>query len=94
MKNNQHLYEVFVRNNHSIGHQHVGSVRAGDIEEAMIDARDLYTRRGEGVSVWVVKSSDIFSSQPEEKGIMFESSRGKDFRYPTYYKIPKGVKNL
>ena len=48
------LYEVFVRSKHGLNHKHVGSVHAADNEMAMENARDLYTRRSEGVSIWVV----------------------------------------
>ena len=45
------LYEVFVRSKHGLNHKHVGSVHAADAEMAMENARDLYTRRNEGVRV-------------------------------------------
>ena len=53
------LWEVFVRSAHGLAHKHVGSLHAPDAEMAMLNARDVYTRRNEGVSLWVVKSSDI-----------------------------------
>ena len=42
------LWEVFVQANPGIPHKHVGSVHAVDAEMAMQNARDVYTRRGEG----------------------------------------------
>ena len=56
------LYEVFVRSKHGLNHKHVGSVHAADAEMAMENARDLYTRRNEGVSIWVVPSDTITAS--------------------------------
>lgn len=89
---NQKLYEVFVRTHHSVGHQHVGSVKAITIREALLFARDLYTRRQEGVSIWVVLSAHIFASDP--KAELFSNGENKPYRYPAYYKVPKNVKNL
>ena len=50
------LFEVFVRSRRGLDHKHVGSLHAEDHEQALIYARDCYTRRGEGASIWVVKS--------------------------------------
>ena len=66
-KNNWSLYEVFIRSKQGLSHRHVGSLRAPDDEVALQNARDVYTRRNEGTSIWVVKSELIRSSQPEEK---------------------------
>ncbi len=57
---------------------------------AVRNARDLYTRRNEGVSLWVVKSDDIISSDPGAKDEFFESPKGKDYRHATYYKASEG----
>ncbi|MET0425742.1 MAG: 1,2-phenylacetyl-CoA epoxidase subunit PaaB, partial [Actinoplanes sp.] len=56
------LYEVFVRAKRGLNHVHVGSLRAADHTMALHHARDLYTRRNEGVSIWVVRSDDVVSS--------------------------------
>ena len=85
------LYEVFVRASGSGGHQHVGSLRAANDREALLNARDLYTRRSEGVSVWVVRSEAIIASHPDES--LFEAT-SKPYRHPTFYPVPEGVKNL
>ena len=57
------LYEVFIRSRRGLDHKHVGSLHADDPEQALEYARDVYTRRGEGVSVWVVESRNITASQ-------------------------------
>ena len=46
------LWEVFVRTKGGLSHRHVGSVHAPDSELALRHARDTYTRRMEGVSLW------------------------------------------
>ena len=61
------LWEVFIRSQHGLAHQHVGSLHAPDAEMAIKNARDVYTRRNEGVSIWVVKSADIAASTPGDK---------------------------
>ena len=53
------LWEVFVRSKGGLSHRHVGSVHAPDGEIAVRHARDTYTRRLEGVSLWVVPSAAI-----------------------------------
>ncbi|MEX1249114.1 MAG: 1,2-phenylacetyl-CoA epoxidase subunit B, partial [Acidimicrobiia bacterium] len=53
------MWEVFVRARRGISHVHIGSLHAADSETALQNARDVYTRRGEGVSVWVVPSDEI-----------------------------------
>jgi len=50
------LWEVFVRARRGLSHQHVGSLHAPDAAMAVRNARDVYTRRAEGVSIWVVLS--------------------------------------
>ena len=58
------LWEVFIRSQHGLAHKHVGSLHAPDAEMAINNARDVYTRRNEGVSIWVVRASDITASSP------------------------------
>jgi ring-1,2-phenylacetyl-CoA epoxidase subunit PaaB len=61
---------------------------------AIEHARDVYTRRREGVSLWVVKSSDVTASDPADADALFEPARDKIYRHPTFYAIPPEVKNL
>jgi ring-1,2-phenylacetyl-CoA epoxidase subunit PaaB len=88
------LWEVFVRPARGTNHVHVGSLHATDATLALQNARDLYTRRNEGVSIWVVRSADITASSPEEKDSFFEPSADKPYRHPTFYTIPDGVEHL
>lgn len=88
------LWEVFVRSAHGLAHKHVGSLHAPDAEMAMLNARDVYTRRNEGVSLWVVKSTDIAASEPGAAAALFEAPKDKSYRYPTYFTVPEGVKHL
>ncbi len=88
------LWEVFVRPINGLSHKHCGSVHASDKEMALLAARDVYTRRGEGDSIWVVRSNDIVSSKPKEKGENFASSGDKIYRHPTFYDVPDDVENI
>jgi ring-1,2-phenylacetyl-CoA epoxidase subunit PaaB len=85
------LWEVFIRSQHGLAHKHVGSLHAADAEMAMRNARDVYTRRSEGVSIWMVKSADVVASAPGDKGPLFEPSNSKVYRHPTFYDIPDEV---
>ncbi len=88
------LYEVFIRSKNGLNHKHAGSLHAADPEMALENARDVYTRRLEGVSIWVVESSAITASDPVDKGMMFEPAQSKIYRHPTFYEIPDEVKNI
>lgn len=88
------LWEVFVRSKRGLSHNHVGSLHAPDAEMALRNARDVYTRRQEGVSIWVVPAAAITASSPDEKDPFFEPAADKVYRHPTFYEIPDGVPHL
>ena len=88
------LWEVFVRARNGLSHKHVGSVHAADPRMAVEAARDTYTRRMEGVSLWVVPSTAIVASDPAESGPLFEPAEDKVYRHPTFYTIPDNVKHI
>ena len=88
------LWEVFVRSKRGLSHNHVGSLHAADAEMALRNARDVFTRRMEGVSIWVVPSAEITASTPEERDPFFDPAADKAYRHPTFYDIPEGVKQL
>ena len=88
------LWEVFVRARRGLSHQHVGSLHAPDAEMALRNARDVYTRRQEGVSIWVVPTVQIATSSPDEKDAFFEPAGDKPYRHPTFFHVPEGVQHL
>ena len=88
------LFEVFIRSRSGLEHKHVGSLHAVDTRMALEHARDVYTRRQEGVSIWVVRSSEIAASDPSDADPFFEPARDKVYRHPSFYAIPDEVKNL
>ncbi|MCZ6460447.1 MAG: 1,2-phenylacetyl-CoA epoxidase subunit B [Gammaproteobacteria bacterium] len=88
------LFEVFIRARAGLEHKHVGSLHAVDAKMALEHARDVYTRRMEGVSLWVVRSADITASDPDDADAFFEPAKDKIYRHPTFYEIPDEVKNI
>ena len=88
------LFEVFLRSKQGLHHKHVGSLHAADANMAIKNARDVYTRRNEGVSIWVVESKNVTASNPEKAEELFDPALDKAYRHPTFYKVPKGVKHL
>lgn len=88
------LWEVFVRARRGLSHSHVGSLHAPDAELALHNARDLFTRRQEGVSIWVVPAAAITASSPEEKDAFFDPAADKVYRHPTFYDVPEDVEYL
>lgn len=88
------LFEVFIRAKAGLNHKHVGSVHATDKQMALQNARDLYTRRQEGISIWIVDSSQILSSNPIDKDAYFEPAEDKIYRHPSFYPFDKEVKNI
>ncbi|NNF01812.1 MAG: 1,2-phenylacetyl-CoA epoxidase subunit B [Bacteroidia bacterium] len=86
------VWEVFIQPKTGRPHEHCGSVRAPDPEIALQNARDVYTRRGEGTSIWVVKSDNILATKETDAGPFFEPADDKLYRYPNFYTSPKGVK--
>lgn len=88
------LWEVFIRPRNGLAHKHVGSLHAADEVMALNAARDVYTRRGEGQSIWVVPSAAITASDPTEKAENFDPAETKIYRHPTFYDIPDDVGHM
>ncbi len=88
------LWEVFIRSRNGLAHKHVGSLHAPDATMALQAARDVYTRRGEGLSIWVVPSNAITASDPADKAMLFEPAESKIYRHPTFYEVPDDVGHM
>ena len=88
------LWEVFVRSKAGLDHKHCGSQHATDARMAIQMARDVYTRRQEGSSVWVVRSDQIVASDPADKDMYFDPAEDKVYRHPTFYVLPKAVDHM
>jgi ring-1,2-phenylacetyl-CoA epoxidase subunit PaaB len=88
------LWEIFIRSKQGLDHKHVGSLHAADAQMAIENARDVYTRRMEGVSIWVVESKYITASKPEESAELYEPAESKIYRHPTFYDLPDEVNHM
>jgi ring-1,2-phenylacetyl-CoA epoxidase subunit PaaB len=93
-KNDWPLWEVFIRSKQGLDHKHVGSLHAADAQMAIENARDAYTRRMEGVSIWVVESKYVHASNPDEAESLYDPANDKTYRHPTFYDLPDEVKHL
>jgi ring-1,2-phenylacetyl-CoA epoxidase subunit PaaB len=94
MKKDWPLWEIFIRSQHGLAHKHVGSLQAPDAAMAINNARDVYTRRNEGVSIWAVRSADIQASSPADKEPLFDPANSKIYRHPTFFPMPDEVKHI
>lgn len=88
------LWEVFIRSRQGLDHKHVGSLHAADAQMAIENARDVYTRRQEGVSIWVVESRYIHASNPDEADSLYDPANDKIYRHPTFYDLPDELKHM
>lgn len=88
------LWEVFIRPRNGLHHKHVGSLHAADADMALQAARDVYTRREEGNSIWVVESAHIAASDPDHADQNFDPAHDKIYRHPSFYKIPDDVGHM
>src|ERR1700753_98891 len=88
------LWEVFIRSKQGLDHKHAGSLHAADAAMAIENARDVYTRRMEGVSIWVVESKYIHASNPDEAASFYDPANDKVYRHPTFYDLPDELKHM
>lgn len=88
------LWEVFIRSKQGLDHKHMGSLHAADAQMAIENARDVYTRRMEGVSIWVVESQHIHASNPDEAESLYDPANDKAYRHPTFYHLPDELKHM
>lgn len=59
-------YQVFLQEKEGSPHQDVGSVHAPDPEMALQNARDVFVRRPDCVSIWVVRVEQIYAKTAEQ----------------------------
>ena len=88
------LWEIFIRSKQGLDHKHAGSLHAADAQMAVENARDVYTRRQEGISIWVVESKYIHASNPDDAQSFYEPSEDKVYRHPTFYDLPDEVNHM
>jgi len=87
-------WEVFMQARSGANFVHQGSIHASDAKMALQNARDTYTRRGEGTSIWVVPTNAIVASNVSDADMLFDPANDKIYRMPTFYTMPGGAKNI
>ena len=88
------LWEIFIRSKQGLDHKHVGSLHAADAQMAIENARDVYTRRMEGVSIWAVESKYIHASNPDEAESLYDPANDKAYRHPTFFDLPDELTHM
>ncbi len=88
------LWEVFTQEEQGAPHEHAGSVRATDAAHALQNARDVYSRRGKVISMWVVPTGAIAASTPGDAGPYFDPMNERPYVHPHFYKAPRGVRGV
>jgi len=88
------LWEGFIRSKQGLDHKHAGSLHAADAQMAIENARDVYTRRQEGISIWVVESKHLHASNPAEADSLYDPANDKVYRHPTFYELPDELKHM
>lgn len=88
------LWEIFIRSKQGLDHKHVGSLHAADAQMAIENARDVYTRRQEGVSIWAVESKHVHASNPDEAESLYDPANDKIYRHPTFYNLPDELTHM
>jgi ring-1,2-phenylacetyl-CoA epoxidase subunit PaaB len=78
-------FEVFHQKKTGAQHSHAGIVHAPNPEMAMVFAKEQFGRRGQTAGLWVVKSSEIYSTTPEDAEV-FATTPEKMHREAAIYK--------
>jgi ring-1,2-phenylacetyl-CoA epoxidase subunit PaaB len=85
-------YQVFMQDRPGSSHQDMGSVHAPDAEMALLNARDVFVRRNECVSLWIVPAKAIFSrtvQEIQENGLEMGPLNGLTGESETYFIFAK-----
>ena len=83
-------YMVFEKTKNGKPHQQAGTVHAPDIEMALLNARDVFVRRPETISQWIVRADTIFSKTIQElanSAWAGEYESGEIEPYYVFYKL-------
>jgi ring-1,2-phenylacetyl-CoA epoxidase subunit PaaB len=83
-------YAIFHQDKRGAAHDFVGIVHAPDAELALLFAKEQFGRRKKTVSIWAVKSSDIYSFQHEDED-MFSTVSEKTYREASGYPVRKRI---
>lgn len=87
---NWQTYEVFHQKKRGDQHMHVGIVHASNPEMALLFAKEQYGRRGMSVNIWVVCTTDVYTTGYEDSDI-FETVPEKAYREAGGYKVMEKI---
>ena len=92
LSQNEHWepYAVFHQDKRGEQHVFVGTIHAPDAELALLFAKEQYGRRKKTVSIWVVKSTDIFSFDHADED-MYSTVPEKTHREASGYPVRKRI---
>jgi len=79
-------YEVFHQKKRGDQHMHVGIVHAPNADMALLFGKEQYGRRGLSVNIWVVRTSDVFTTDYDDSDI-FDTVPEKQYREAGGYKV-------
>jgi ring-1,2-phenylacetyl-CoA epoxidase subunit PaaB len=82
----EEAYEIFHLKKRGKSHVHMGRVNATSALHALQMARDTFGQEMPCVNVWVIRSADIFQTNPEDKDI-WETTPEKKYRDAIAYKV-------
>lgn len=88
------LWEIFIRSKQGLDHKHAGSLHASDARMAIENARDVYTRRQEGISLWAIDSSHIHSSEANDTDKSKKISSGSKEEDPLWEVFTRSKQGL
>jgi ring-1,2-phenylacetyl-CoA epoxidase subunit PaaB len=78
-------FQVFLQAKPGLPHQDAGSVHAPDPEMALLNARDVFVRRPECASLWVVPAEAIFSRTRQQLETGLETSPSAQTEAEAYF---------
>jgi len=84
-------WEVFVRQNGGLAHIYSESVHAADAETALLNARDAYLRRVEGVSLWVVPAAAVTIWEPDAEDPPSDEAEGDRALWEIFVRNRRGL---
>ncbi len=83
-------YEVFHQTKKGDRHIHVGSVHAPNHEMAYILAKEQFARRADCVSIWIVKTTDVYQTNYRDEDI-YANNQEKMYREAGGYKVMERI---
>lgn len=80
-------YEVFHQAKTGARHIHVGSVHAPNAEMAYLFAKEQFGRRMTTTSLWVARTTDIFTTNEDAELYTTANAPEKEYRNATIWKV-------